>query len=67
MPKHWSEILECSCGMRFRTALEEARHRHNFPALCKRKKVIRCEAGEGQRCFPRDLNCRYPKCKDVVS
>lgn len=26
------------CGMKFRSAIAEARHRHNFPLLCKRKK-----------------------------
>lgn len=35
MAKHWSEILSCSCGMRFRSMSAEAFHRHNFPILCK--------------------------------
>lgn len=31
--------LSCfACGARFRSALAEARHRHNFPTLCKRNK-----------------------------
>jgi len=31
--------LECNaCGKRFRSMLAEARHRHNFPALCTRNK-----------------------------
>ncbi len=31
--------LEChACGARFRSMTAEARHRHNFPALCKRNK-----------------------------
>lgn len=31
--------LSCyACGARFRSAIAEARHRHNFPALCKRNK-----------------------------
>lgn len=30
--------LACSCGKRFRSALAEARHRHNFPVLCKKPK-----------------------------
>lgn len=33
------DSLECSaCGMRFRTPIAEAKHRHNFPAMCKRNK-----------------------------
>lgn len=29
--------LECpACGVRFRTMIAEARHRHNFPTLCTR-------------------------------
>jgi len=38
MPKHWSEQLSCSCGKKFRSITAEAVHRHNFPALCRRKK-----------------------------
>jgi hypothetical protein len=31
--------LSCeACGTRFRSMTTEARHRHNFPALCKRNK-----------------------------
>lgn len=31
--------LEChACGKRFRSMLAEARHRHNFPAMCRRGK-----------------------------
>lgn len=31
--------LECfACGKRFRSAIAEAKHRHNFPALCTRNK-----------------------------
>lgn len=31
--------LSChACGARFRSMQAEARHRHNFPALCKRNK-----------------------------
>lgn len=30
-------MLQChACGMRFRSMLAEAKHRHNFPALCKK-------------------------------
>jgi hypothetical protein len=27
-----------ACGKTFRSAIAEARHRHNFPAFCKRNK-----------------------------
>lgn len=34
--------LECTaCGKRFRSMSAEAKHRHNFPALCKRNKRFR--------------------------
>ena len=34
--------LSCSaCGTKFRTVIAEARHRHNFPALCKRNARFR--------------------------
>lgn len=36
MGKHWSEVLSCSCGATFRTPIEEAKHRHNFPILCRK-------------------------------
>lgn len=39
MPKKGRWEYQCHvCGMKFRTPLAEARHRHNFPALCKRNK-----------------------------
>lgn len=28
----------CACGKRFYSASGEAKHRHNFPALCVRNK-----------------------------
>ena len=31
--------LSCQCGKTFRSAMSEAKHRHNFPALCKAKKM----------------------------
>ena len=32
-------VAECgACGARFSTPIGEARHRHNFPILCKRNK-----------------------------
>lgn len=45
--------LECfACGTRFRTAIAEAKHRHNFPVMCKRNnrflKFIAETKGEGQ-------------------
>jgi len=43
MKRHWSDKLQCQCGMTFRTAIAEARHRHNFPILCRRPKIS--EAG----------------------
>lgn len=34
--------LSChACGARFRSMIAEARHRHNFPVLCKRNKRFR--------------------------
>jgi len=46
-----ASMMSCQCGMRFRTAIAEARHRHNFPVLCrgKRKKPIgyRCQFPDG--------------------
>lgn len=32
---HWSEVMSCSCGKTFRSYASEARHRHNFPMLCR--------------------------------
>lgn len=29
-------ILHCRCGETFRTYAQEARHRHNFPSLCRK-------------------------------
>lgn len=31
--------LSCRCGKRFRSYQAEARHRHNFPVLCKAPKL----------------------------
>lgn len=43
MGKHWSERPSpCNaCGASFRSALAEARHRHNFPHLCKRNAAFK--------------------------
>lgn len=38
MARHWSDMLSCRCGKRFRSVSAEAVHRHNFPALCRPKK-----------------------------
>lgn len=51
MPKHWSEILSCQCGKRFRSLSAEAVHRHNFPMLCrapKRKAKVEAAPNEGK-------------------
>lgn len=47
MAKHWSERLSCSCGMVFRSMSAEAVHRHNFPALCRRKPKAEWEVVAG--------------------
>jgi len=36
--------LSCRCGATFRSYGAEARHRHNFPMLCRKAKV---KKGEG--------------------
>jgi len=33
-----SEVLQCSCGMRFSSMMAEAKHRHNYPMLCRPKR-----------------------------
>lgn len=34
--RHWSEYTTCVCGVTLRVgSAKEARHRHNFPLLCK--------------------------------
>lgn len=39
MGRHWSGKMSChACGTTFRSAISEARHRHNFPVMCKRNK-----------------------------
>jgi hypothetical protein len=35
--------LGCRCGFVARSALSEARHRHNFPLLCKGHKPAKAE------------------------
>lgn len=38
MARHWTEILHCSCGARFRDYAAEAKHRHNFPVFCRARR-----------------------------
>lgn len=33
--RHWSERMGCICGWSTFSTTAEARHRHNFPILCK--------------------------------
>lgn len=47
--------MACSCGHVSRNMGEEARHRHNFPHLCKRPKAVKtipCYAHCGMRFDP---------------
>lgn len=37
----------CQCGKKFRSYTAEARHRHNFPALCRRKPKAEWEVVAG--------------------
>lgn len=37
------------CGMKFRSMSAEAKHRHNFPALCKRNKRFIAWQKENQK------------------
>lgn len=53
MAKHWYEVLACSCGKRFRSAIAEARHRHNFPALCRLPNTIHMHTIAG----PKNVGC----------
>lgn len=44
--------LTCSCGARFKSMYAEARHRHNFPALCRPPKgaaLVLERFGNGRR------------------
>jgi hypothetical protein len=48
--KHWSERLHCHlCGMTFRSAMAEARHRHNAPMLCRPTKAGFARVGKARR------------------
>lgn len=40
-----------ACGSKFRSAISEARHRHNFPVLCKRNKQFKkfCDEIEAKK------------------
>ena len=44
----------CACGFSTKSAAAEAKHRHNFPALCRRRRVpsdalyvYDCDRGQG--------------------
>lgn len=39
--RDWTDRMQCSCGMTFRSMSAEAKHRHNFPLLCKGKEKER--------------------------
>ena len=54
MPRDWftrSQFTCNQCGHVSRSAGEEARHRHNFPAYCK-PKLVRCFGAnkDGSQC-----------------
>lgn len=49
MIKHWSGVWVCSCGMRFSSYAAEARHRHNFPILCRPKRAAKIEPERAPR------------------
>lgn len=38
MVRHWSDKMTCICGWHTYSAQSEARHRHNFPKLCRKPK-----------------------------
>ena len=38
MERRLHEMFSCSCGAKFRSMSAEAKHRHNFPALCRRSR-----------------------------
>ena len=43
MSRHWSdEGMHCLlCGKTFRSAMAEARHRHNAPMLCRKPRAAK--------------------------
>lgn len=47
--RHWSEQYSCICGKTFRSYAAEARHRHNFPILCKKVKEPKKEKPDGSK------------------
>lgn len=60
MTKHWSEALFCPhCGKTFRSALAEAKHRHNFPLLCKKPSASYRRAASPNRRSPRPASRAY--------
>ncbi len=45
--------LECfACGTKFRSMNAEAKHRHNFPAMCKRNKRFAAFVAETEKPKP---------------
>lgn len=66
MPRDWytrSQLTCTGCGHVSRSVGEEARHRHNFPAYCKRK-AVQCEGRtkRGFQCQNKTTNekfCRH--------
>ena len=46
MARHWSEWYGCSCGFRTLSYAKDARHRHNFPLLCRRVKRSKDNGGD---------------------
>lgn len=64
--KHWDEVLQCTCGARFKSYTSQAFHRHNFPMLCKRvmrkwpMTIIRDKQNENEgRNEPQEKNKHY--------
>ena len=46
----WCVVDTChACGARFYSMGAEARHRHNFPALCKRNKRFAAFIAENEK------------------
>lgn len=45
MARHWSEWYGCSCGFRTLSYAKDAQHRHNFPALCKKRRTSHSQQG----------------------
>jgi len=62
--------LSCfACGARFRSMGAEARHRHNFPAMCKRNKRFAKFLEENEREAARkrvaEFRAKHPELAEV--